>query len=80
MEAGSCLNGQKRQIQGKWIPKFIVGDSSYTQSEWMLVPLPGRKLRGIYDDYNYKQSNTRIVVEQAFGRLKGVWRILHCPE
>jgi hypothetical protein len=79
VEGGSCLNGQKRQIQGKWILELIVEDFGYTQSEWMLVPLPGRYLRGIYDDYNYKQSNTRIVVEQAFGRLKGIWRVLHCP-
>jgi hypothetical protein len=45
----------------------------------MLVPLLGRNLRGIYEDYNYKQSSTRIIVEQAFGRLKGIWRVLHRP-
>jgi hypothetical protein len=36
-------------------------------------------LRDVYEDYNHKQISTRIVVEQAFGRLKGVWRVLHCP-
>jgi hypothetical protein len=45
----------------------------------MLIPLLEKNLSGIYDDYNYKQNNTRIVVEQACGRLKGVWKILHCP-
>jgi hypothetical protein len=53
VEGGNRLNGQKRQIQGKWIPELIVGDSGYTQLEWMLVPLPWRNLRGIYEDYNY---------------------------
>jgi hypothetical protein len=43
----------------------------------MLIPLPGRNLCTQYDDHNYKQGNTRIVIEQAFGRLKGIWRVLH---
>jgi hypothetical protein len=38
----------------------------------------GKNFLGLYHDYNYKQRNTRIVVEQAFGRFKDVWRILHC--
>jgi hypothetical protein len=54
VEGGNRLNGQKQQIQGKWIPELIVGDFGYTQLEWMLVPLPWRNLHGIYDDYNYK--------------------------
>ena len=45
----------------------------------MLVPLPERNLHGMYKSYNYKQSSTRIIVERAFGRLKGVWRILYKP-
>jgi hypothetical protein len=39
VEGGNCLNGQKWKIQGKWISKLIVGDSSYTQLKWMLVLL-----------------------------------------
>ena len=54
-----------------------MGDSKYTQSEWMLIPLLGRNLCALYDDYNYKQGKTRIVIEQAFERLKGIWRVLH---
>jgi hypothetical protein len=49
-----------------------VGNSGYIQSEWTLITLLRRNLRGIYDDYNYKKRNTRIVVEQVLGRLKGI--------
>ena len=73
------MNGLKRRIAGTWIPKLIIGDAGYTQSEWMLVPLPGRNLQGINEAYNHKQSSTRIIMERAFGRLKGVWRILYKP-
>ena len=67
VEGGNHLNGQKWQIQRKWILILIMRDSGYTQLEWMLVPLPWRNL-----DYNYKQSSIRIIVEQAFERLKDV--------
>jgi hypothetical protein len=60
-------------------PKTYCGDFSYIQSKWMLIPLLKRNLHGIYDDYNYKQSNTRTVVEQGFERLMDLWRILHHP-
>ena len=62
VEDGERLNGPKRRIAGTWILELIVGDAGYTQSEWMLVPLPGRNLHGMYESYNYKQSSTRIIV------------------
>ena len=79
VEDGERLNGPKRRIASTWIPQLIIGDTGYTQSKWMLVPLPGRNLHGMYESYNYKQSSTRIIVEHAFGRLTGVWRILYKP-
>ena len=79
VEDSERSNGPKRRILGTWILELIVGDIGYTQSEWMLVPLPGRNLHGMYESYNYKQSSTRIIVECAFGRLKGVLRILYKP-
>jgi hypothetical protein len=45
----------------------------------MLILHLGRNLHGTYDDYNYKQNNTIITVEQTFGCLVGFWRILHHP-
>jgi hypothetical protein len=38
----------------------------------MLIAFLGGKLSGIYNEYNYKQSSTIIVIEQAFGRLEGI--------
>ena len=71
VEDGERLNGPKRRIAGTWILELIVVDARYIQSEWMLVPIPGRNLHGMYESYNYKQSSTHIIVERAFGRLKG---------
>jgi hypothetical protein len=45
----------------------------------MLVIFLGRISHGIYNDYNYKQSSTRILVKQTIGRPKGIWKILHHP-
>ena len=79
MEEGQRLNGQKRCIADTWIPQLTIGDARYMQSQWMTVPLPCRILHGMYESYNFKQSSICIIVERAFGRLKGVWRILHHP-
>ena len=54
VEDGERLNGPKYRIVGTWIPELIVGDVGYIQSKWMLVPLPGRNLHGMYESYNYK--------------------------
>ncbi len=66
-----------RQIRGKSVPVVILGDSAYPALTWLMKPFsdnrlqtPGRRA------YNYHHSRARMVVENAFGRLKGRWRIL----
>jgi hypothetical protein len=76
VDEGRRLNGPSRIIQGVSIPELIIGDAGYTQSVWMLTPLPGHRLAPMYDQYNFKHSSTRMAVERSFGILKGVWRIL----
>ena len=55
----------------------LLGDAGYTLTEQLLTPY------AIYDGmptdekrYNRQHSRTRIVVERAFGLLKGRWRVL----
>ena len=55
----------------------LLGDAGYTLNDNLLIPYT------IYEgmpqdekDYNYLHSCSRIVIERAFGLLKGRWRIL----
>ena|SRR5688572_17444607 len=58
--------------------KYILGDGEYSNLSWLVIPYKdtGRGLvqKQIY--FNFKHSQTRIKVEQAFGLLKGRWRCL----
>jgi hypothetical protein len=76
VENGIWLNGEPKLISGCQVPQYIVGDAGYPHLAWLLVPYPGMELPDVKDRFNYFQSVTRIIVEMAFGRLKGIWRIL----
>ena len=71
------LHGEKVNLCGTDIPLFLVGDSAYPLSSWLMKPFaynanltPGQR------SFNFHLSRARIVVENAFGRLKGRWRRL----
>jgi hypothetical protein len=59
--------------------EYIIGDEGYPLRPWLLSPYPPDVggLNSIQDNFNYKHMCTRMVVEVAFARLKGAWRILH---
>ena len=61
---------------GVSVPPYLIGDAAYLLKTWLMKPFPDR---GLLDDrkrYNYHMSQARMVVENAFGRLKGRWRCL----
>jgi hypothetical protein len=54
---------------------YLVGDAGYPSNVNILVPYPS-VLSPANEWFNFIQSSTRIVVKQAFGRLKNRFRIL----
>ena len=71
------LDGPTTMVQGKEIGPWLAGDAGYKLEPWMIIPFPGLHLNQAKQDFNFKQSSTRIIVEQAFGRLKGRFRWLN---
>ena len=51
----------------------ILGDPAYTALAWLMKPYPVNPHTA---NFNYHQSRARMVVENAFRRLKGRWRCL----
>lgn len=58
--------GQRTRISRD---RVILGDSAFPNSSWLLTPYDNPVTR-IQRFFNYKHSQTRFIVEHAFGRLK----------
>lgn len=74
---GHLVPHQVRRISNVDVPLFLVGDSAYPLQTWLMKPFPHGSVTTRQErTYNYRISRARIVVECAFGRLKGRWRRL----
>ena len=63
------------------VPVLLLGDPAYPIKKWLLKPYPESKNSTQSErDFNYKNGCARILVERAFGLLKGRWRILLSPQ
>lgn len=76
-DSGTLLpSAYSTSIHGVQVPPFIIGDAAYPLKPWLMKPFPDRGLCDEKKRYNYRISRARMVVENAFGRLKGRWRRL----
>lgn len=66
-----------RNIDGMDIPYMIMGDPAYPLMPWLLKNYAyDKNTTPAMDSFNVYMNKARVVVENAFGRLKARWRIL----
>lgn len=74
---GNILQGNERYLNGKEVPIVLIGDSGYPLLPWLIKPFAFTgMLTQKQKEFNYRLSRARIVVENAFGRLKARWQCL----
>ena len=66
-----------RNLQGSMVPPLLLGDSAYPLEEFIMKPYADRGSLSEQEKlFNVALSQSRVVVENAFGRLKGRLRCL----
>ena len=57
---------------------FILGDSAFLFKPWLMKPYTNAVLSPVQGNFNYRLmiSRARMVIECAYGQLKGSWRIV----
>lgn len=59
------------------VPYYILGDKAFTLNEYRMKPLDGNpEPRSAERVFNYRLSRARRVIENAFGILSSVFRVL----
>lgn len=70
--AGKCVN-----VNGEELPIVLLADPAYPLMSFLIKPFSDNgRLTPEKQRFNYKLSQSRMTVENAFGRLKGRWRCL----
>lgn len=72
---GTLLPDQTTTVNGVNIPLYLIGDSAYPIKSWLMKPFThGTVLTTEQKTFNYRLCRARIVIENAYGRLKARWR------
>ncbi|XP_053615431.1 uncharacterized protein LOC128683450 [Plodia interpunctella] len=62
------------------VPYYILGDKAFQLNDYTMKPYDGTRERGSCERiFNYRLSRARRVVENAFGVLSSVYRVLRKP-
>ena len=75
----TILSHELKQHPEQWVPggTYIIADSAYPLRTYLIKAFPHHGILGHQEKhFNKILSSTRMIVEQAFGLLKGRWRIL----
>ncbi|KAM7431033.1 hypothetical protein ABFA07_018335 [Porites harrisoni] len=65
-----------KEIEGVQVPLLIIGDAAYPLLPWLMKPFPDGDLTPEQATFNAILRRARMIVEVAFGRLKGRFRCL----
>jgi len=69
-----CFLTGKKPIAETEIPIVVLGDPAYPLLPWLMKPyIDNGHLSNEQQTFNYLLSRARVVVEDAYGRLKGQW-------
>lgn len=73
---GEILDADARQVGEELVKPYIVADAAFALSDRIMKcydnPTPGAE-----NDFNASVIRTRRIIENAWGRLIGKWRIIH---
>jgi len=78
-DAGALQQTPLWTEHGEWFSKAgycIYGDAAYPLKDWLLTGFRHRKKTDDEIKFNRQGSRARVIIECAFGKLKGQWRVL----
>ena len=76
IQGGNLLPNFSQIEQNVSIPPIVLGDSAFPFETWLMKPFTNAVRTPKQRYFNYRLSRARMIVEGAYGQLKGRWRYL----